>query len=171
LYDCTYFVPTCLYFYRTEPSRVAHHFEAHESSFQLVLLLYWTKSEELVTEESQPPKFRKFCYKKGCATTGFKLVPVGDVRVVGHYCSLYWERRKRICYSGFLYIPNRFLVGRNETSSKITGDHDFALDYYVDSFLLGLNLSHHSNPRIINLRCNRIIHRHLESNRKYEVKR
>jgi hypothetical protein len=34
----------------------------------------WTKTEELVTEESQPPKFRNFCYKKGCATTGFKLV-------------------------------------------------------------------------------------------------
>jgi hypothetical protein len=36
------------------------------------------------------------------------------------------------------------------------------LDYYVDSFLLGLNLSHHSNARIIKI-CAAIIHRHLES--------
>jgi hypothetical protein len=56
--------------------------------------------------------------------------------------------------SGFFYIPIRFLVGRNETSCKVTGDHDFALDYYVESFLLGLNLSHHPNARIIKLFCN-----------------
>jgi hypothetical protein len=53
------------------------------------------------------------------------VLPVGrDGKVHGH--------------SGFLCIPSRFLVGRNETSCKITGDRDFALVYYVDWFLLRL---------------------------------
>jgi hypothetical protein len=49
--------------------------------------------------------------------------------------------------NGKVYKPCRFpvRVGRNETSSKITGDRDFALVYYVDWFLLRLNVSHHSN--------------------------
>jgi hypothetical protein len=47
--------------------------------------------------------------------------------------SLLGETKKYILLTtpGVLDIPSRFLVGRNESSCKITGDHDFALNYYV----------------------------------------
>jgi hypothetical protein len=70
----------------------------------------------------------------------------GDLRVVDIELlfSLLGEKEK-YGHSGVLYIPSRFVVERNETSSKITGDRDFALVYYLDWFLSRLNVSHHSN--------------------------
>jgi hypothetical protein len=53
-------------------------------------------------------------------------------------------KAEKYSHSAFLYIPIRFLVGRNETSSTIMGDRAFALGYYVDWLFLSLNVSHHS---------------------------